>query len=68
MTTPKADCHFKPSAQAAWICARYIFPDPGRRTCQFEPFCSWDDGPCPTNGLQHKPRANYQPGDDGEID
>ena len=62
----KATCeNFKPSAQAAWICLRYIFPDPVRPGCQFAPFCLLTDDACPTSGLRNKPRSNYQPSDEG---
>ena len=59
---------FKPSPLAAWIC--YWWLQPPELPWPALPFCGHPQKgqDCPTAGLRNKPRSNYSPGDDGEVE
>ena len=65
---------FKPSPQAAWMCAKWITEVRVPYGCcvgtmPLDKFTFCKDGlDCPTAGLRTKPRSNYSPGDDGEVE
>ena len=59
----EADCpDFKPSPLAAWMCAKWICSGPvfEDKENKISPWCL-EGELCPTAGLRHKPRSNYQP-------
>ena len=66
----KPDCpDFKPSPLAAWMCDNWIcsglvFEDVENK---ISPWCR-EGLLCKTKGLKYLPKANYQPGDNGETD